>query len=288
MIWFAIASGVSLSSAVTHVALGLRRPVQPTHLLFALLMLLISPFQLVLASFHAARSPESVVTLGRYGVVLGILAITVFAVFAREYTQARVPRGVAYAFLAINALWLVYDLIAPRGLLFTSSVVPASTGTTSGGFTRVPVGPVELLWHAFNTATVLWGVVGGWRMVLSGRRSQGLALALGMTAFLATVLIDAVRDALGRDWVYLGGYGAMVMAVLLSAQLAWDFREGERRLSRLARESMRIRDELNTPLQTLHIGLELAATRGSVEPDRLEILRRALNTLTRLGRNLRI
>jgi hypothetical protein len=199
-----------------------------------------------------------------------------------------VPRVVAYAFLAINGLWLVYDLIAPRGLLFTSSAFPAGSRATSGGFARVPLGPVQLLWHAFNTATVLWGVVGGWRMVLNGRASRGLALALGMTAFLATVLTDAVRDALGRDWVYLGGFGVMGMAVLLSAQLSWDFREGERRLGRLARESMRIRDELNTPLQTLHIGLELAAAKGTLDPDRLEILRRALDTLTRLGRNLRI
>jgi hypothetical protein len=283
--WFSIAAGVSFSSAVSHLALGLRRPVQATHILFAVLMLVICPFQLLVASFHAARSPGSVVIVARYAVVLALLAIAVCGVFVQRYTRTRVPRAIAYAFLAINAFWLVYDLVTPRGLLFTTS---SANLPRPDGFTRVPLGPMQLLWHAFNSATVLWGVVGGWRMVLRGHRSRGLALTLGMTAFLGAVVTDAVRDALGRDWVYLGGFGCMVMAILLSAQLSRDFREGERRLARLAQESMLIRDQLNTPLQTLHIGLELAATQRTLEPDRLETLRRAVDTLTRLGRNLRI
>jgi hypothetical protein len=278
-----------LSSAVSHLALGLRRPRQYTDLTFAVMMVVICPFQLVAASFHDASSRESAVTFARYGVALAVLIIATFGIFVRQYTGARVPRPLGYAFLAINASWLVHDLVAPRGLLFESAanIVSPDSDASPQGFTQVPLGPVQLAWHAFNSATVLWAVIGGWRMVKNGRRSQGITVAVGATALLVTVLMDAIRDALGRDWPYVGGFGVMVMAILLSAQLSLDFRDNELRLAKLLKQSMRIRDELNTPLQTLQIGLELAAKQGTIEQDRIVRLRRALESLTRLGRNLR-
>jgi hypothetical protein len=281
MIWFAIAAGICLSAAVSHLALGLGRPRRRTHLTFAALMAIICPFQLVAANFHLARSLESAVTWARYGVALAVPIIAVFGVFVRQYTGARVPRGIAYAFLAISAVWLTYDLAAPRGLLF------ASAARVDGGFTRVPLGPIQLAWHAFNAATVLWGVTAAWRMVERGRRSRGITVAIGLTAFLVTVLVDAIRDASGRDWPYVGGFGVMVMATLLSAQLAVDLRDSELRLATLVIESMRIRDELNTPLQTLQLGLDLAAKQGTIEPEHVFTLGRAVEKLRRLGQSLR-
>jgi hypothetical protein len=288
MIWYAIAAGVCVSSAVSHLALGLRHPHEWTHLTFAVLMIVICPFQLVAARFHDASSPESAVTFARYGVALAVVIITIFGVFVRRYTAVSVPRAVAYAFLAINASWLVYDLVAPRGLLFASAgdILSSNPRTGARRFTQVPLGLVQLAWHAFNSATALWAVIGGWRMVRRGRTSQGITLSLGVTAFLAAVLADAIRDALGRDWPYIGGFGVMVMALLLSAQLALDSRDNELRLRGLVSESLRVRDELNTPLQSLQIGLELAE-HGTLGHDRIVRLRRAVERLARLGRNLR-
>jgi hypothetical protein len=289
MTWFAIAAGVCLSSAVSHLALGLGRPRRRTHLTFAALMTIICPFQLVAANFHDASSLASAVTWARYGVALAIVIIAVFGVFIRQYTGARVPRAIAYPFLAISAVWLIYDLAAPRGLLFESqtNILVIGSAARAEGFTRVPLGSAQLAWHAFNSATVLWAVVAGWRMLRRGRPSQGMTVAIGATAFLVTVLVDTIRDASGRDWPYLGGFGVMVMATLLSAQLALDFRKSELRLATLVRESVRIRDELNTPLQTLQFGLDLVAKHGTIEHDHVLRLGRALDKLRRLGQSLR-
>jgi hypothetical protein len=288
VIWFALAAGVCLSSAVSHLALGLRRPYDRTHLIFAALMITICPFQLVAGRFYSADSLESAVTFARYGVASAIPSMVLLAVFVRQFTGVTVPRAIAYTFLAINGAWLLYDFVAPRGLLFSSqtNILAIGSQARSQAFSRIALGPVQLSWHLFYWAPVTWGVIAGWRMARRGRPS-GMPLAIGLTAVLITVFVDVMRDAFGRDWPYIGGFGVMVMATLLSAQLARDFRDNERRLARFVRESMSIRDELNTPLQTLQIGLELAAKRGTIDEDENLRLGRAVAKLAQLGQKLR-
>jgi hypothetical protein len=112
-------------------------------------------------------------------------------------------------------------------------------------------------------------------------------LVLGVTIFLMAVLVDTVRDVLGRAWPYIGGYGAIVMAMLLAVELALDFREKEHLLAQYREHTMRVRDELNTPLQVLCLGIELAAQEGTITREHIAPLQRALEKLTMLGGSLR-
>jgi hypothetical protein len=142
-------------------------------------------------------------------------------------------------------------------------------------------------WQAFNVVTVLWAAAVGWRIARLGRWRQGLLLVVGAVSVLVAVFLDFLRDALGRSWPFVGGFGVMVLALVLSVQLALDLRHNEILLSRLVADSMRVRDQLNTPLQTLRTGLEVTDVQGRIDDARLARLRRAVERLTKLGQHLR-
>jgi hypothetical protein len=284
VIWYAISAGMCLSFGVCHLALGMKRPIQPRYLAFAAMMGFIAPFQLALGGLNSTRSMASAIVFARVAVALAIAFMVLFAVFVRHYTAAPVPRAVAVVFFLVSGAFLAYDLVSPTGLIFS-----ARAKLSEGSFTRVPFEPLHLLWQAFNAATVLWAAAAGWRMARRGRPSQGMILILGSIALLAAVLVDLIRNVLEREWPYIGGFGVMAMTIFLSVRLALDFRNDELLLAHLVREAMRVRDQLNTPLQTLHLGLEIAvAEGGTMDQEQLGRLQRAVNRLIELGRRLQI
>lgn len=266
---FIVAAGLGLSSAVTHFVLGLRRPRSGEHILFALMMLVLLPFQLVVARLHAAVSAHSIVELQRVGVVLAVALTTLFAAFVVQYTRTVVPPAIKWAYLVISAAWVGYDLISPFGLLASS---PAVLG---------------LMWQAFNALTVAWGTFLGWSLMRRGQRRRGLALVVGASLVLVSVVFDFVRDLLAKTtWPYLGGFGVVGLALVLTGQLAAEYRDNEQRLAQMLAAAIHLRDLLNTPLQTLRFGLEMMPEQTDAERARVNRLRRAVTTLTELGRDL--
>jgi hypothetical protein len=264
-----------LSSGLSHLALGARRPIRVLHLLFALMMGTVAVFQLCLGGLVTATSADAAITDARYATALAITFMALFAVFVSIYASVKIPRVIAYAFFAASAAFLFYDLASPTGL------VPTTAGT------RAQPRALHLAWQVFNVATASWGVVAGWRLAHRGDRRQGMLLAFGSLVFAATVFTDLVRNVLGREWWYLGGFGVLALAVMLSAQLAFDYRRSELRLARLLAETMRLRDQINTPLQTLVFGIEIAEEQGALDHRRVLPLRRAIDRLIDLGNRLR-
>src|SRR5262245_13543452 len=125
MIWYGVAAGICFSAGVIHLALGLPRPIRITHIMFAITMAAICPVQLAIAALHSATSIDAAIVIARWAIALNIAAfVLLYGVFIRRYTGAAVPRAGVFAFFAGNAAWLAYDLIAPRGLLFSAGVDP--------------------------------------------------------------------------------------------------------------------------------------------------------------------
>jgi hypothetical protein len=269
-----MAAGVSLASALIHFTLGLHRPGSRQHVTFALLMLATCPFQLIVARFTVTTSVAPAITLSRAAVANAIVMIALFGAFVAQYSGMKPRRTVAWAFLALSAVSLVYDLAAPRGLLYEPST-PSLT-----------VSPIALAWQAFNALTVLWATVVGALLVRRGQRRKGVLLLLGGGSVLATIVIDIVRNVLGRSWPYVGGFGLVVFSLLLAVDLAINFRDNEQRLTEWVGTAIVLRDQLNTPLQTLRFGLATMPAANAAEHARIQRLQRAVTRLRDLGRNL--
>ncbi len=286
---FGIGAGVGLASAVTHFSLGLRRPRSVEHLLFASMMSVLVPFQWAVSRLHRATVPESIVSLERVGVVLAIAQVTLFAAFILLYTGTKVRPVIRWSYLAAALAWCVYDLVAPYGLLL--STMPAATPPQLRGelppILPFPTSWVGISWQTFNVLTIVWGVVAGISLIRRGGRRRGVAVVVGSTLLLSTVLFDLFRDLMEQTtWPYLGGFGVVALALVLSARLAGEFRENERRMGRMVATAIRLRDQLNTPLQTIRFGLGLMPRDGELERARLERMQRAVTRLATVGHDL--
>jgi hypothetical protein len=286
MIWFVLAAGVALSSSVTHCALGIQRPRSSRHLTFAALMLIAFPFQLVSARLYTTRSPGEAVTMARVGVALAIVLIVLYARFVQKYTEAKIPPWVAAVYVAASVAWLLYDLLSPSGLLLAAQpvAVVVPRGAPVMLFLRTPA--LGLSWQLFNALTVLWGILAGLRLARTGRRRSGLALAVGSACLLITIMLDIAKDLFAEPWPYVGGFGLVILALALSAQLAADFRASEQRLADMVAAALVLSDQLNTPLQTLELGLETLTPESVDERVRVMRLKRAVAKLANLGRCL--
>jgi hypothetical protein len=121
-----------------------------------------------------------------------------------------------------------------------------------------------------------------------GRRRKGAILALGGSLVLTTVATDLLRNVFAWSWPYVGGFGVIGFSLLLSMELAIDFRDYERRLTEWVAAATILRDQLNTPLQTLRFGLETLPTSSATERARIDRLQRAVTRLSNLGLNPRM
>ncbi len=286
---FGVAAGLGLGSAVVHLALGLRSPRSPEHLLFALLMSVLFPFQWIVGRLFVATTPQSIVSLQRWGVVAGAALITLFAAFVLRYTGAKIRPAIQWGYLAAAIAWCVYDLVAPNGLLLAAAPVatPLALRNELPPILPFPTSRIGLVWQTFNVATIVWAILAGASTMRRGWRQRGLAVIAGSSCLLLTVVFDLIRDLLGRtSWPYLGGFGIVGLALVLSAQLAAEYRDNERRLARMVATAIRLRDQLNTPLQTLRFGLGLIPDGDDAQRERVHRMQRAVTRLAQVGHDL--
>jgi hypothetical protein len=191
----------------------------------------------------------------------------------------------AHAALSAAILWfLLRRPHAPMRVVIASFVVLIA-----------PVLPLLIVWTlATPEAHVIEPFIAQ-KMVLMGvalltPESAALGLVLTGIVVAEAVVLSTLRLAGGRagePWVTLF-YAMFAVGLLLH-------RAAERRLAmrlvrmtaearaleQIAQESLDVRDRLNSPLQTLELGLELLRRRAAGEPD-LSLLARLRSTLERL------
>jgi len=138
----------------------------------------------------------------------------------------------------------------------------------------------------FNALSILWGVAVGRQLIGRGERRRGGILMLGGSLVLVTVFLDILRNLFGWGLPYLGGFGIVGFSLLLSVELVIDFRESERHLTEWIAATVILRDQLNTPLQTLRFGLDTLPARAPEDNHRLDRLQRAVTRLSHISRDL--
>lgn len=135
-------------------------------------------------------------------------------------------------------------------------------------------------------------------MIRRGERREGVILGAALVIVVLQHLVDVVRDTVGGSWPYVLEFGLATWGVIMSIELAIDFGIRRSRLSEalaniergagdLARSietSLHVRDQLNTPLQTLELGLQMWTARGAESEQTLADMARWVAELTKLGR----
>jgi hypothetical protein len=293
--------GMTTGAAVLSAALGLTRPLQRTYLSFAWIMAMLAAFVFCEPELHASTTSDAAIETVRGQVSAGHGLLAGVLVFVPSYTRVRIPRWLLAAYWVGLAALFVTNIVAPLGIWF--SVPPDLIRSTFGGepYTAVVARSLSTLQYAhtlYVLAVFVLMFACAAKLIRRGDRRRGAMLALAFTlAFMAHV-IDVIRDATGALWPDVAELGLATWGILMSVQLAIDYRVSEQRLyatltsverhaaelARLVEATLRVRDRLNTPLQTLELGLASRTAEKPEDEQTLADLRGAVIQLTVLGR----
>lgn len=301
ILWSAI--GMTAGAVILHTALGLQRPVDRTYLSFAAMMGLVTVFLFLQWELYRSTASATAVQIKQHQVVIVTLFYGCMFVFVPAYTNVRLPRVANVALWVALAVVFVANLSLPYGLWFSAAPTLISSTFLGEHYTIVvtpPMGPAQLAFAFFVTSYMIVALVCAAKMYRRGERQRGVTFAFAVTLVVAYAVVDIIRDNVGGTWPYLVEYGIVSWALIVSVQLAHDFRETNRTLAKAIGyvdvQAQWLTEMLNSlhvlehnmriPLETLESGVvELSHSATAVDPQ-LRRVERATTRLRELARSM--
>jgi hypothetical protein len=299
VLWAAF--GMTIGAAVLHAALGLPRPSDRTHLSFACIMAMLGAYVFFETELYRSTTSAAAVETVRDQMITAHGLIAFALVFVPAYTHVRIPRWLAIVFGAGLAALFVTNVVAPHGIWFAAE--PRSVASTFGGVTYLTiVAPSSSLLQYVHSAYVVCVfalmITCALAQLRRGERRRGSMLAIALVVVIISQVVDAIRDSVGGTWPYVSEFGLLTWGLIMSVQLAIDYRIAQQRLratlttseqhatelARITEAALHVRDKLNTPLQTLELTLAVRTPRTSEDRQTLVELRDAVTQISDLSR----
>jgi hypothetical protein len=296
--------GMCIVAGLLHGVLGLERPRDWKYLSLAALMACIGAFLVMQHDLYLVTSPEEGVRRTRTLFYVGIPITALFMWFVGLYTQVRLPRPVAVFVAAALAAWTILNVVLPYGVMFAAlpRIVPSASlgGDTMYILQPSTFSPYTAAWSVFLLVLTAINISRGVIMMRRGGRSRGAVLILASGMVIVFYLVDYIRDLVGGTWPYILEYSIVATGLLMSVQLAIDFRRKDdelasalirvehqaARLAPMLRASRALPDALIPVVQSLERGLqELQA--GHNDTADLARSSRAIARIAMLGESLR-
>lgn len=301
LLWTAF--GMAIGAAVLHGALGLRRPRDRTYLSFAFMMALVAVFLYYQSNIYRATTAAAAVEATRRQLIVIDGFIACMLVFIPSYTKVRFPRALAAAFWAGLVFVALANLLAPYGLWYSAQpelVQSEFRGEPYNIVIAQPMGPLQYFYTLYFTSLLLVSLGCALKVFYRGERQRGATLAFAVALILVHALVDVVRDNVGGTWPYVAEFGVVTWGLIMSVQLAHDFRaqaealgdaivqvETHARRLRSILASMRaLEQNMHAPLNTLETGVSELAADTSQEAAQLARLRRAVTRLREFSREM--
>jgi hypothetical protein len=300
-LWSAI--GMAVGAFILNTALGLHRPVNRTYLSFACMMVLVAVFLYLQWKVYRATSPVEAVGFRQHQVMIIDLFYGCMFVFVPAYTQVRLPRVLNAAFWAALVIVFVANYWLPYGLWFSAepTLIPSMfLGEPYNVVVTPPMEAPQLSFAFFATSYIVVALSCAAKMYRRGQRERAVSFAIGLTLIIVYAALDIIRDNVGGTWPYLVEYGVVSWALIVSVQLARDFRTTIRTLGKaivyVDMQARQLTEMLNSlhilehsmkmPLETLEAGIAgLARTTTEVDPQ-LRRVERATIRLKELTRSM--
>lgn len=224
--------GVSLLAAVNHLLIGLRRPLDGTHLLFGLICILTPVYAGFRLINHLAETiPEFVFThTVRISVVL--IFFMVFPWFTALYTGVK-PQRLLLAFNFFFAVMLVANIFRPYGIYFSQvhSLIQLVTpwGERLVSVDADPSGWRPLYWGG-EMAVFAFVFSACFLQYRRGQRQRAATLGVGMSLLLAGAVNDSLVNFGVYDFVQLGAFCFFALVIVMSLLLSAELRRNERQM----------------------------------------------------------
>lgn len=301
LLWTAF--GMTLGATLLHGALGLRRPLDRTYLSFACIMAALSAFLVLESDLYRSTTPDAAVEAVRRRVVAALLANASFFVFLPTYTRVRIPQWLMSSYWIALVVLFLANLLAPYGLWFATlpEIEPALFRNQI--YTTVVAPPMSLLQYAyavFFLSQIVLGFGCAFAMLRRGDQARGWTFAAAVFVVGVHMTLDIVRDAVGGSWPYVAEYGFVSWGLIMSVQLALDFRRQADLLSsailRVEAQADRLtsilgalralEQNIDVPIQTLQTGMASLHAETPAQREQDDRLRRAVARLRDFSRSM--
>jgi hypothetical protein len=267
VLWTAI--GLSIGAIVLHSALGLRRPLERTYLSFALIMGCVAVFLYLQWQLYRAITSDAVVETKRLQVSVVNVFLGSLFVFVPAYTKVRIPRRVMIALWATLGVMFAANLFARYGVWYAGEPELAPSTFRGEPYTTViaqPMGALQLAYSGFFTAFLILSLGCAVKVFRRGERRRGLTFGIAVALVLAHGLLDVVRDNVGGAWPYVAEYGVVTWGLIMSVQLALDFRAQTQSLANAIAHVEAQSHRLTAMLDALHrLELDIQAPLDTLE-----------------------
>lgn len=294
LLWTAI--GMTVGAAILHATLGLCRPFERTYLSFACIMALLALFLFFQWEFYRATTSAAAVMATRRQVTVVVGFLACMLVFVPSYTKVRIPRPLMAVFWALLAVLFIANLLAPYGLWYSALPELVRSQFRGEPYNTViarPMGAPQYAFTLYFTSLLVVSMVCAVKVYRRGERQRGLTFAVALGVILVHSLVDVVRDSIGASWPYVAEFGVVTWALIMSVQLARDFRTQAQtlghaimhveaqaaRLESILSSLRALEQNMDAPLHTLEAGLATLSATTASDDGQLPRMRRAVTRL---------
>ena len=228
-----VLSGVVAYAGFLHGLIGWRRPIDRTHLLFALSCLAVALYAVAKAGAYATASAHELVEMRRWELAAGAVFLALFSWFVSDYTAVR-PVRLLVGLSALFGLVFVANLGLPYGISFVE--LPDLQHLTLPWGERV----VDLrvhqrgAWHiamwvgiTFMFGFSLYACV---RLFRRGGRRRASTLAVALALFLVFMFFNQAVNLQLVRFTHTAEFGFVAMVAVMSFQLVSERRESAQRM----------------------------------------------------------
>jgi PAS domain S-box-containing protein len=229
-------SGIYAYSALQHGLSVLRRQVNRSHLLFALLCLMAAAMTLARAGAYRAQTAQTLVEMRRWEVLAGSLLLSLFPWFIAWLTGVR-PRSLLNGLTLFWALIITVDLMLPFGIQFVSlpvlkyfalpwgeSIVDLRDDKPGFWLSLTWIGIFAVLFYSLYACLVQYRL---------GMKKRAFSLARALIVFICFILFDALVDWRLVEFINVTDFGFLAMMLLMDMELLSESRNQYRRMSAL-------------------------------------------------------
>jgi PAS domain S-box-containing protein len=226
-------SGICAYAALHHWLVAWRRPVERTHLLFAVMCLAVALYTVAKAGGYRADTAQTLVTMRRWDYSFALIVLSVLPWFIAEYTALR-PRWLLTGLSVLFAATLAANLVLPYGVGFVEFP----------DFQRITLPWGEQVadlrvyrpsrWYGAAWLGILvvfaYSILACVRQHRRGARRRALTLALGIGLFITFTLFNQVVNFGLVKFTHTAEFGFIGLVIVMSLGLTNEMRERERRL----------------------------------------------------------
>jgi hypothetical protein len=282
--------GLALGAAILFGTIALCRRIDRTYLSFAGMMALLASFIYFGTRLYGAHSVGEATEALRWQMASAHGFVACALVFLPAYTRVRISKPVLWGLAGLLAAFFFANLLAPYGIWFKGPPTLIRQKLFGEPYTTVLSRPISSLRVAYAIYMLLLhalGLVLVAKLYRRGETERATAVAISVMLIIGANVADVIRDARGATWPYIAEFGLVALAIVMSVELAREFRQKTEVLATAIRHVTLQAQQLTSILSALRtLEDNMLASMATLEAGMARLRARTGETanLERLGR----